>query len=610
MNEVGFVRVTALDITDGALDAASGDERLPAPYPFGSSAHQFGWSVAPANIRESHTTNPGTYDGVGQEILIGAPSISNTQQTGRVFWYETDGDGNSDWQYGGPVAVPSGATAGAQFGYAIAAAHEAPDAAAPWAMGSASVNFVAVGAPGEDKVYLYAVDPTSYTPLTLQQTLTAPVSGRRFGHALAVGDFDNDGIWDLAVGAPGPDGTDVVGRVWVYRGVSSTAWPRLRYNAVELSGADINAGSSTGDENAFGWSLAAGQFIGFNASDSLIVGAPLAGAGDDGGVCQYAFLPRSTSPYLDVWSTYRLCMVNPWLSASGSAVENWGYAVAVGNVQNNDSQVMSDSPEAELGEVLVGRPGAADGSASGAGLVDVMLTNDLGFQVTEMATSVGLYGGSVSNGRFGTSVAVGYVQETDWTDVVAGAPDVVVGPYVDGATSVSKALEVATCTEINGTYSLLDSDGDPRDVKLANTADSLKMTFLQDFAVDIKKGRGTSQEEVCTFYLGPVEGSVDLAGVLQTGTSLEMPAPWGCSTTQAWPDVDLTSLISSMTRVEFAAGTFEGSVELTRDGSTGDVDFTLSSPLIDHPATLGLDPDCSFSLSSGALEAVNPGSCE
>jgi hypothetical protein len=61
---------------------------------------------------------------------------------------------------------------------------------------------VAIGAPGDSKVFVYPVAPSAANPFTAApQVIVVPATfgSRRFGHALVSGDFDGDGIADLAV---------------------------------------------------------------------------------------------------------------------------------------------------------------------------------------------------------------------------------------------------------------------------------------------------------------------------------------------------------------------------------------------------------------------------
>ena len=99
---------------------------------------------------------------------------------------------------------------------------------------------------------------------------------KRFGHSLAAGDFDNDGRDDLAIGAPRATvlGQALAGEVNVIYGsaLGLHAWltrpDQLWHEAIP---GILDDGILNGD--AFGWSLAAGDFNG-DGRDDLAIGTP------------------------------------------------------------------------------------------------------------------------------------------------------------------------------------------------------------------------------------------------------------------------------------------------------------------------------------------------
>jgi hypothetical protein len=106
----------------------------------------------------------------------------------------------------------------------------------------------------------------------------------RFGWALAVGDFDRDGLDDIAVGAPLED-ADVLqtGSVSILMG-ENTSGVGTRQRTF-LSGREGIPGGEQSHQN-FGSALAVGDFDG-DAHADLVIGAPyfnIAGVGDDVGM--------------------------------------------------------------------------------------------------------------------------------------------------------------------------------------------------------------------------------------------------------------------------------------------------------------------------------------
>ena len=134
--------------------------------------------------------------------------------------------------------------------------------------GAALAADLAIGAPGEDngagKVHVTYLnsDGTVNSPVSIANPNTAADA---FGTSLAAGDFDGDGALDLAIGAPGEN--NGAGKVYVAYLNSDGTVKSL-----------INITNSNTAADAFGTSLAAGDFDGDGALD-LAIGAP----GEDNG---------------------------------------------------------------------------------------------------------------------------------------------------------------------------------------------------------------------------------------------------------------------------------------------------------------------------------------
>jgi hypothetical protein len=223
---------------------------------------------------------------------------------------------------------------------------------------------LAVGAPGEAPgpeprsglVFVYRGGIAGLEPdLVLDQTeLGANEEGDLFGWALTSGDFNDDGLHDLAVGAPGesPGSDPKSGAVFVFRGTTNSLEARQFLSQAPLDHNEI------GDE--FGWALTSGDFNG-DGRDDLAVGAPgenLDAAPDTGVAYIFRGDPTNFVP---------LQLVTQSGMGADETDDRFGSALASGNYLGD-----------ERIDLAIGAPGESRGSEGPSGSVYLLRGIPLG----------------------------------------------------------------------------------------------------------------------------------------------------------------------------------------------------------------------------------------
>jgi hypothetical protein len=108
------------------------------------------------------------------------------------------------------------------------------------------------------------------TGLTELNANSIPFPGEHFGATLAVGDFNGDGLADLAVGAPEEDVPTVSGTTFLDAGLVAVF---SRGTALHAFYNETPFGQTPQNSERFGAALAAGDFNG-DGADDLVIGAP------------------------------------------------------------------------------------------------------------------------------------------------------------------------------------------------------------------------------------------------------------------------------------------------------------------------------------------------
>ena len=256
-----------------------------------------------------------------------------------------------------------------------------------------------------------------------------------FAAATAVGDFNNDGQEDLAIGTPGDVGGGTVNVL--YGGPFGLTSSGDQFFHRDLSGIP----GSLGDSEKFGYSLATGDFD-RDGQDDLAIGVPgltVGGELNAGGVT----VIYGSAGGLTVSGAVQFSQDSAGITSGSEADDRFGESLAVGDFDGDGRD-----------DLAVGVPGEGIGAAVDAGGVNVIYGSVSGLDAAGdgwfSQDSAGITSGSEADDRFGESLAVGDFDGDGRDDLAVGVPGEGIGAAVDaGGVNV-----------IYGSVSGLDAAGD------------------------------------------------------------------------------------------------------------------------------------------------------
>lgn len=418
--------LTALVFTLAAAPAlAQPGELGPVGTQFWSQSSA-GLGIGPqANARFGTALAAGDFDCDGfDDLAIGMPGddLVGAPAGGRVLilYSGENGPAADDrqiWTQNSPVLEDDG-EANDQFGSVLVAGDLSDDGCADLVVGVPGEDFDADFSVGAVHV-LYGSefgltgDDDDFFHQGLASINGLGEVGDRFGAALAIGDFDDDGIGDLAIGSPGEDiegeAVDNAGAVHVLFG--SAAGLVTAGQVLFFRGQGLNGSPQEGEE--IGAVLAAGDWNPITAGDEIAIGVPFHDLGDldlAGAVILVSDIPGSLFDAL-------YSQDSAGVPGAAEELERFGAVLAGGDFDGDGlDELAVGTPLESLQDPFVGAVGSVtildfDGDGSTQWLQD-----DLNPESSESAD------------QFGGALVAADFDGDGIDDLAIGAPDEDLGP--------------------------------------------------------------------------------------------------------------------------------------------------------------------------------------
>jgi hypothetical protein len=242
--------------------------------------------------------------------------------------------------------------------------------------------------------YPVVIDPTVST-YTLENDGTLGQAGEKFGHSVAIGDFDNDGYADVLTGAPYATVNSVsnAGAAYIYYGP---------FSASDTS-PDVYIEGSAGTN--LGWAVASGLFNNDDYWDAAV-----SQKDDD------VYVYYGSSSWSGQENTPDVTFDESQIVAD-SGIEGFGMSLATGNFDYDGTPLNFD-------DLLIGAPflnwggGQPGGNPDGAvyAFISVFASTETGEDHILKPTD------NKDDGRFGHAIALGKIDSDDKYDVVISEP--------------------------------------------------------------------------------------------------------------------------------------------------------------------------------------------
>ena len=242
-----------------------------------------------------------------------------------------------------------------------------------------------------------------------------PTPGDNFGASMSVGDFNGDGVEDIAVGATGVsiNGSDRAGVVYVFNGTLD--WSTIDIFSQATSG--FHTDPEEGDQ--FGSALTTGDFNN-DGFDDLVIGSPYEDLGGSNQLVDAGMVTVLYGSSSGLANPSVLHQYSPGVGTHSEIGDLFGYSLATGDI-NGDSYI----------DLVVGVPGEGVAKQERAGAAHVIYGSQDGLSGVG-STTLHQYARKIRSkpeidDAFGEAIVVGNINGDEYDDIVIGVPGETVG---------------------------------------------------------------------------------------------------------------------------------------------------------------------------------------